>query len=81
MYDLRPGADVLDMANVILCHERDRLAVLLSSPHELVLVGGSSLPLALTKCDVDLHLRVPVYAFPSVVTALSEIYEVVHREI
>ena len=81
MYDLRPGADFLDMARLILRHERDRLAVLLSSPHELVLVGGSSLPLALTKGDVDLHLRVPVYAFPSVVTALSEIYEVVHPEI
>jgi hypothetical protein len=64
MYDLRPGADFLDMARLILCHEGDRLAVLLANPHELVLVGGSSLPLALTKGDVDLHLRVPVYAFP-----------------
>ena len=81
MYDLRPGADFLDMARVILCHERERLALLLSNPHELVLVGGSSLPLALTKGDIDLHLRVPVYAFPPVVTALSEIYEVVHPEI
>ena len=81
MYDLRPGADFLDTARVILRHERDRLAVLLSNPHELVLVGGSLLPLALTKGDVDLHLRVPVSAFPPVVTALSEIYEVVHPEI
>lgn len=81
MYDLRPGADFLDMARVILRHERDRLAVLLPNPHELVLIGGSSLPLALTKGDVDLHLRVPVDAFPPVVTALNDIYEVVHPEI
>jgi GrpB-like predicted nucleotidyltransferase (UPF0157 family) len=81
MYDLRPGADFIDMARAILRQERDRLAVLLPHPHELVLVGGSSLPLALTKGDVDLHLRVPVSAFAPVVTALSEIYEVVHPEI
>ena len=81
MYDLRPGAVFLDMARVILRLERDRLAVLLPNPHELVLVGGSSLPLALTKGDVDLLLRVPVDAFPQVVNALNEIYEVVHPEI
>jgi hypothetical protein len=81
MHDLRPGADFIDMARAILRHERDRLAVLLPHPHELVLVGGSSLPLALTKGDVDLHLRVPISAFAPVVTALSEIYEVVHPEI
>jgi hypothetical protein len=63
MYDPCPGADFLDMARLILRHERHRLAGLLANPHELVLVGGSSLPLALTKGDVDLHLRVPVYAF------------------
>jgi GrpB-like predicted nucleotidyltransferase (UPF0157 family) len=81
MYDLRPGADFLDTARMILGHERDQLAVLLPNPHELVLIGGSSLPLALTKGDVDLHLRVPVDAFPPVVTALREIYQVVHPEI
>ena len=81
MYELRPGADVIDMAHAILRHERDRLAVLLAHPHELVLVGGSSLPLTLTKGDVDLHLRVPVGAFAPVTTALSEIYEVVHPQI
>jgi hypothetical protein len=81
MDELRPGADVIDMAHVILRHQRDRLAVRLAHPHELVLVGGSSLPLTLTKGDVDLHLRVPVSAFAPVVTALSEIYEVVHRQI
>ena len=81
MSDLRPGADFIDTARAILQHERDRLAVLLPHPHELVLVGGSSLPQALTKGDADLHLRVPVSAFPPVVTALSDIYEVVHPEI
>jgi hypothetical protein len=81
MYDLRPGADFIDMARTILGLERDRLAVLLPYPHELLLVGGSSLPLALTKGDVDLHLRVPVDAFPPAVAALSAIYEVVHPEI
>jgi hypothetical protein len=81
MYDLRRGADFIDMARAILRHERDRLAALLPDPHELLLIGGSSLPEALTKGDVDLHLRVPVAAFPGVVTALSDIYEVVHPQI
>jgi hypothetical protein len=81
MYDLRPGADFIDLARAILRHERERLAALLAHPHELVLVGGSALPLALTKGDVDLHLRVPVSAFPAAVTALSDIYQVVHPQI
>ncbi len=81
MPDLRPGAEFLDTARLIQEHERRRLAALLTGPHELELVGGSSLPGALTKGDVDLHLRVPGAAFPATVDALRAVYVVVHPEI
>ena len=77
---MRPGADFLDLAREILRRERDRLAVLLPQPHELLLVGGSSMAGALTKGDVDLHLRVPAWAFAPVVTALSTVHQIVHPE-
>jgi hypothetical protein len=48
---------------------------------ELVLVGGTSVPGALTKGDVDLHLRVPLEEFPATVDALQELHSVVHPEI
>jgi GrpB-like predicted nucleotidyltransferase (UPF0157 family) len=79
--ELRAGADFLDTAEAILRQEQQRLAVLLPHPHELMLVGGSSLPATLTKGDVDLHLRVPVDAFTPAVAALRDVYDVVHREI
>ncbi|WP_249999022.1 GrpB family protein [Actinoplanes sp. M2I2] len=79
--ELRPGADFLDVARAILEAERARLAALLPGPHELVLVGGSSRPEALTKGDVDLHLRVPAEDFPWVVDTLRGVYQVVHPEI
>ncbi|MFC7533260.1 hypothetical protein [Actinoplanes sp. GCM10030250] len=81
MPDLRPGADFLDAAHSIVRHERERLAALLPGPFDLVLVGGSSLPAALTKGDVDLHLRVPASTFTRVVTILRSVYEVVHPQI
>ncbi|MCY1136560.1 GrpB family protein [Actinoplanes sp. Pm04-4] len=81
MPDLRPGADFLGTAHKILRDERRRLAALLGCPHELVLVGGSSLPGALTKGDVDLHLRVPGDAFPATTDTLRQVYAVVHPEI
>ncbi|WP_433380187.1 hypothetical protein ACQPZX_14845 [Actinoplanes sp. CA-142083] len=81
MGELRAGADFLDAAKAILRQERQRLAVLLQCPHELVLVGGSSLPGTLTKGDVDLHLRVSVDAFTQAVAAMSDVYEVVLPEI
>ncbi|WP_328470974.1 nuclear transport factor 2 family protein [Actinoplanes sp. NBC_00393] len=78
---VRPGSDFLSTAQAILRHERDRLTVLLSCPYDLVLVGGSSLPGALTKGDVDLHLRIPPADFAAVVTTLRSVYQVVHPEI
>ena len=42
----------------VLARESRRLAEL-GVPGELVLVGGCSVPGALTRGDVDLHLRVP----------------------
>ncbi|MET0417883.1 MAG: GrpB family protein [Actinoplanes sp.] len=81
MFLLTSGADLRGEAHAILRHEQARLDALLPHPYELVLVGGSSLPNALTRGDVDLHLRVPADAFAPVVSLLSEIYEVVHPEI
>jgi GrpB-like predicted nucleotidyltransferase (UPF0157 family) len=45
-------------------------------PGELVLTGGTSLPGALTKGDVDLHLRVPQGSFDAVVARLRRVYPV-----
>ena len=78
--ELRPGSEFIVTARAVLAHEQTRLESLLGE-HELVLVGGSSVPAALTKGDVDLHLRVPAAGFGPTVTALREIYAVVHPEI
>ncbi|MGW4948031.1 hypothetical protein ACWEOZ_41305 [Actinoplanes sp. NPDC004185] len=78
--ELRPGSEFIGTAREILAHERSRLADRLGE-HELVLVGGSSVPAALTKGDVDLHLRVPPAGFGPAVAGLREIYAVVHPEI
>jgi GrpB-like predicted nucleotidyltransferase (UPF0157 family) len=81
MVELRPGRDFTDRARAILRHERHRLSTLLGDDHELELLGGSSIPDALTKGDVDLHLRVPPAAFDRTVAALRGVYQVVHPEI
>ena len=77
---LRPGSEVIGAARAILAAEQARLAPLLGE-HELVLLGGSSLPAALTKGDVDLHLRVPAADQGRTVAALRAVYQVVHPEI
>jgi hypothetical protein len=53
---------------------RRRLDVL-DVPGELVLTGAASVPGALSKGDVDLHLRVPRDAFAAVVDRLRTVYE------
>jgi GrpB-like predicted nucleotidyltransferase (UPF0157 family) len=78
---LRPGSEFIEEARLILAGERDRLAALLTGGFELDLVGGSSVPAALTKGDVDLHLRVPAPDFDRAVAALRGVYQVVHPEI
>jgi GrpB-like predicted nucleotidyltransferase (UPF0157 family) len=77
---LRPAGEVIGQARAILQRERARLAPLLGD-HELFLIGGSSVDGALTKGDVDLHLRVPPEAFDRTVTVLRGVYRVVHPEI
>ena len=80
--NLLPASAVIDAARAILRRERDRLAALLpGQEHDLLLVGGSSVPGALTKGDVDLHLRVPAADFDRTVTVLRGVYRVVHPEI
>lgn len=69
--------DLLPVARRILAAERARLRGL-DVPGELVLVGGSSVPGALTRGDVDLHLRVEPAAFGPAVERLRTVYDVVH---
>ena len=77
---LRPAGQLLAAALAVLDAERVRLTAL-GVPGELVLVGGSSVPGALTHGDVDLHLRVPEPEFAAAVAALGKEYPVVHPEI
>ncbi len=72
--------DLLPRARAILAAERERLRRR-GVPGELVLVGGSSVPGALTRGDVDLHLRVAPEDMATAVAALREVYDVVHPEI
>ena len=60
--------------------EAARLERLLG-PHELILVGGRSIVGALTRGDVDLHLRVPPGDFESSVAVLRATCRIVHPEI
>jgi hypothetical protein len=77
---LRPSDEFRAAAYRILATVRAELAPVLP-PHELVLTGGSSVPGALTKGDVDLHLRVAPAGFAAVVAALRDRYAVVRPEI
>jgi hypothetical protein len=77
---LRPAEDFREQALLIAAAERERLRKL-GVAGELALTGGSSVPGALTRGDVDLHLRVRPAAWPSVVAALRRTYPVVHPEI
>lgn len=72
--------DVHDSALRVLADERALLARL-GVPGELVLVGGSGVPGALTRGDVDLHLRVPPGEFTTSVEILRRVHDVVHPEI
>jgi hypothetical protein len=77
---LRPAEEFLDQALMIAAAERERLRAL-GVVGELLLTGGSSVAGALTRGDVDLHLRVRPVAFASVVALLRRTYVVVHPEI
>jgi hypothetical protein len=77
---LRPAEEFLDQALMIAATERERLRAL-GVVGELLLTGGSSVAGALTRGDVDLHLRVQPVAFAAVVALLRRTYVVVHPEI
>ena len=77
---LRPAEEFRDQAFLIAAAERERLRAL-GLVGELVLTGGSSVPGALTRGDVDLHLRLRPDAFASSVALLRRTYVVVHPEI
>jgi hypothetical protein len=77
---LRASDDLLPDALRILAEQRDLLRDA-GVPGELVLEGGSSVPGALTRGDVDLHLRVPPADFPAAVGKLRRSHAIVHPEI
>jgi GrpB-like predicted nucleotidyltransferase (UPF0157 family) len=77
---LRASDDLLPAARRILAEQR-RVLREAGVPGELVLVGGSSVPGALTRGDVDLHLRVQPADFSAAVEALRRTHSVVHPEI
>lgn len=77
---LRRADDMYDEAVAVVEAER---ALLRASgvPGELVWTGGSSVPGALTRGDVDLHLRVPPDLFVAAVERIRRDHVVVHPEI
>ncbi len=77
--DFRPAREVHERALAILEAERAHLMALLPWG-ELSLTGGSSLPEALTRGDVDLLLRVPPADFEPSVRTLGRLYRPVSRE-
>jgi len=68
------------VALTVLAAQRERLRGL-GVPGDLVLLGGCSVPGALTRGDVDLHLRVPPDAFGFAVERLREHSPVAHPDI
>jgi hypothetical protein len=77
---LRPSEEFAETAARVLTGERQRLRDH-GIPGELVLIGGTSVPGALTRGDVDLHLRVAPSDFADAVAALRTLHPVVHAEI
>ncbi len=78
--ELRASDDLLPEAERILADQRDALRAA-GVTGDLELVGGSSVPGALTRGDVDLHLRVAPADFAVAVAALRRTHTVVHPEI
>ena len=76
----RPAADIREQALEVLEAERERLARLVPTG-QLSLTDASAAPAALTRGDVELHLRVPAQGFDAAVEALGDVYAVVHPEI
>jgi len=77
---LIPAERIRPAAERSLAAVRTRVQVL-GLPGDVVLLGGSSVPGALTRGDIDLHLRVPPTEFARVVETLKAVFAVVHPEI
>lgn len=77
---LRLSDELRARAAAVVEAERAALAAA-GVPGELVWVGASSVPGALTRGDVDLHLRVPEPEFGTAVALLRRGHAVVHPEI
>jgi hypothetical protein len=77
---LRRAEDLHDEAAAVVDTERAALRSR-GVPGELVWTGGSSVRGALTRGDVDLHLRVPPEQFARAVELVRRDHAVVHPEI
>ena len=73
---LRFAEEIEDVPSVV-ADWRAELAVLLPEA-EVEHTGGSSLPGALTRGDVDLHVRVAAQGFPRALAALEARFEAYH---
>lgn len=78
--DVRLAEVVLPAARRVLASHARRIRRL-GADGQLTLTGGSSVPGALTRGDIDLHLRVSAARFSASVEALRATYAVVHPEI
>jgi GrpB-like predicted nucleotidyltransferase (UPF0157 family) len=78
--DLNERSTALVLSDTILdegleaCGRVRRRLEALGVPGEVVLTGAASVPGALTKGDLDLHLRVPPESFGGAVDSLSTVY-------
>lgn len=74
---MQPSEEFFAVADKVLEAER-RLLKQNGIPGVLLLVGGTSVAGALTKGDVDLHLRVPASQYDDAVARLRSLHQVVH---
>lgn len=77
---LQPSEEFFAVADKVLETER-RLLEQNGIPGVLLLVGGTSVAGALTKGDIDLHLRVPASQYDDAVATLRTLHQVMHPEI
>lgn len=77
---LVPAESLLPVARRTLVQVQSQLNDL-AVRGELEHVGGSSVPGALTRGDIDLHLRVAPAAFEAITRELKQAFAIVHPEI
>ncbi|HUZ16511.1 MAG TPA: GrpB family protein [Gaiellaceae bacterium] len=74
MIGLQPARELRELVSAVVADRAAEIGRLLPEA-EIVHTGGTSLDDALTRGDVDLHVRVPASDFPEAVAALERRYE------